>query len=75
MNKPQSVNSWYIPQANGTARYFEYPRGTHVMVLTGWSDDYVWITDPILGRVYYSISTFKARWNLLGKQAIVLEKK
>ena len=75
MNNPQSVNSWYIPQANGKAKYFEYPRGTHVMVLTGYSDDYVWITDPILGKVAYDISTFEARWRLLGKQAIVLEKR
>ncbi|MCM1364468.1 MAG: C39 family peptidase [Faecalibacterium sp.] len=75
MNNPASVNSWYIPQANGTAKYFEYPRGTHVMVLRGYSDSYVWITDPILGNVTYSISTFEARWNLLGKQAIILEKK
>lgn len=75
MNNPQSVNSWYIPQANGKAKYFQYPRGTHVMVLTGYSDKYVWITDPILGKVSYDISTFEARWNLLGKQAIVLKKK
>ena len=75
MFNPGSVNSWYIPQPNGSAKYFQYPRGTHVMVLTGYSDEYVWITDPILGKVSYDISTFEARWNLLGKQAIVLEKK
>ena len=75
MNNPQSVNSWYIPQANGKAKYFQYPRGTHVLVLTGYSDEYVWLTDPILGRVSYNISIFEARWNLLGKQAIVLIKK
>lgn len=74
MFNPTSVNSWYIPQANGSAKYFEYPRGTHVMVLTGHSDRYVWITDPILGKVSYDISIFEARWNLLGKQAIVLKK-
>ena len=70
---PRSVNSWYIPQPDGSARYFEYPRGTHVMVLTGYSDSYVTITDPIDGYVSYNISTFESRWNLLGNQAIIIK--
>ncbi len=70
---PRSVNSWYIPQPDGSARYFEYPRGTHVMVLTGYSDSYVTITDPIDGYVSYNISTFEDRWHLLGNQAIIIK--
>lgn len=70
---PSSVNSWYIPQPDGSAKYFEYPRGTHVMVLTGYSDSYVTITDPICGYVSYNISTFENRWHLLGNQAIIIK--
>ncbi len=70
MQIPKTVNSWYII---GTGEYFEYPRGTHVMVVNGYSDDRIYIVDPYKGQVDFSISTFEARWNLLGKQAIVLK--
>ena len=70
---PHSVNSWYIPQEDGTARYFQYPRGTHVFVLKGYSRNYVTVMDPYGGYSRtYNRSTFEARWNLLGKQAVVL---
>lgn len=67
---PQTVNSWYI---SGTGEYFEYPRGTHVMVLTGFSDNSVTVTDPIGGKKTFKIKTFKKRWKLLNKQAIILK--
>ncbi len=70
MNVPTKVNSWYITE---TGKYFEYPRGTHVMVLVGYSDSLVTIVDPYEGICRFNIKTFEARWNLLGKQAIVLE--
>lgn len=73
MNVPSSVNSWYIPNGDGTYRYFEYPRGTHVFVLKGISAGTVTLMDPILGTVTYNRSTFEKRWKLLGRQAIVLE--
>ncbi len=73
MHVPSSVNSWYIPNGDGTYRYFEYPRGTHVFVLKGVSAETVTLMDPILGTVSYSRSTFEKRWNLLGRQAVVLE--
>lgn len=74
-NAPKTVNSWYIKQPNGKAKYFEYPKGTHVTVLTGFSDSTVYMVDPIDGVVSYNINTFKDRWNLLGRQAIVLNRK
>ena len=43
------------------------------MVLTGYSDSYVTITDPIDGYVSYNISTFEDRWHLLGNQAIIIK--
>ena len=70
---PQSVNSWYIPQPDGTAKYFQYPRGTHVCVLKGYSRNYVTLMDPYGGSTKtFNRNTFEARWNLLGKQAVVL---
>ena len=69
MKQPTEVNSWYITE---TGKYFEYPRGTHVMVLVGYSDTEVSIIDPYKGPVTFNISTFEKRWNLLGKQAIVI---
>lgn len=71
MNKPQSVNSWYITD---TGKYFEYPRGTHVLVLVGYSNSRVTLVDPCGGTVSYDIGVFEDRWELLGKQAIVLMK-
>lgn len=74
MKTPTLVNSWYIKQPDGSAKYFEYPRGTHVMVLSGYDGQYVYITDPYFGKVKYTYSAFNDKWVLLGKQAIVLEK-
>ena len=73
MKTPTLVNSWYIKQADGSDKYFEYPRGTHVMVLSGYDSKYVYITDPYYGKVKYTQSAFNDKWVLLGKQAIVLE--
>ena len=70
---PQTVNSWYIPQPNGTAKYFQYPRGTHVTVLKGYTRTTVTMMDPYGGSTKtFNRSTFQARWNLLGKQAVVI---
>ena len=70
MKVPTEMNSWYITE---TGKYFEYPRGSHVMVLAGYSDSTVTIIDPYDGICRYNIETFEKRWNLLGKQAIVLK--
>lgn len=74
MRIPTLVNSWYIKNADGTDRYFEYPRGTHVMVLIGHDSSKVYMNDPYLSGVKsYPLATFADRWNLLGKQAIIIE--
>lgn len=72
MQVPRTVNAWYIPNGNGGYDYFSYPRGTHVFVIKGYSESYVWLMDPYYGTRTYDRSTFEARWNLLGRQAIVL---
>ena len=72
MQKPTKVNSWYI---ESTGKYFEYPRGTHVMILSGHSSTSVTTVDPYdNGVLTFDKNTFEDRWELLGKQAIVLVK-
>lgn len=72
MQTPSKVNAWYI---ESTGKYFEYPRGTHVMILSGYSADNVVTVDPYdNGVLTFSRSKFKEKWELLGNQAIVLEK-
>lgn len=75
MQTPKYVNSWYIKQPDGKEVYFEYPRGTHVMVLAGYDGKSVYITDPIYGNVKYSYAAFNDKWELLGRQAIILQDK
>ena len=72
MKNPTQVNAWYI---EGTGKYFEYPRGTHVMILSGYSKDSVVTVDPYgNGVLEFSRDLFNKRWELLGRQAIILEK-
>ncbi len=72
MQKPKTVNAWYI---ESTGKYFEYPRGTHVMILSGYSPTSVTTVDPYNnGVITFGMSKFKEKWELLGQQAIVLVK-
>ena len=72
MQQPTKVNSWYI---ESSGKYFEYPRGTHVMILSGYSSSTVTTVDPYdNGVLVFDKNTFEDRWELLGKQAIVLVK-
>lgn len=72
MQNPTKVNAWYI---ESTGKYFEYPRGTHVMILSGHSSTTVTTVDPYdNGVLTFDKSKFEDRWELLGKQAIVLVK-
>lgn len=72
MQNPTKVNAWYI---ESTGKYFEYPRGTHVMILSGHSSTTVTTVDPYdNGVLTFDKSKFEDRWELLGKQAVVLVK-
>ena len=75
MQNPTDVNAWYIKKGD-KEEYFSYPKGTHVMVLCGYDKNYVYVMDPYECSTpkTFSRSTFESRWNLLGKQAIVLVK-
>ncbi len=70
MQNPTNKNAWYIET---TGKYFEYPRGTHVMILSGFSSTHVTTVDPYgNGVLTFDINTFKDRWELLGRQAIII---
>lgn len=46
----------------------------HCMVLVGYSEDAVWVADPIYGDVRsYDLSIFKSAYNSLQKQAVVIK--
>lgn len=75
MNNSGIMHSWYIKNPDGSEEYFEYPKSTHVMVLSGYDSKYVYITDPYYGKLKFTRSAFKDKWNLLGRQAIVLERR
>ena len=74
MGTPQTENVWYIKDEDGDYR-FSYPRGTHVMVLCGFTSDYVYLADPYNSSSAdaYSISSFRSKYKLLGYQSIVIE--
>lgn len=73
MNNPTTNNSWYIKE-NGGERLFSYPRGTHVCVISGCDDSNVYLSDPYGAVVKkFSISSFKSKYNLLGKQAVIIK--
>ena len=73
MAQTRTVNAWYIKTANGD-QYFSYPRGTHVMILMGYDANNVTVMDPYGGGTkVFSRSAFVSKYNLLGKQAIVLQ--
>ena len=74
MNVPTTVNEWYIDRGNGKYEYFSYPRGTHVTVLCGYDGSKVYMMDPYDNAcLSFSSSTFKARWDLLGNQGVILK--
>ncbi len=68
-------NSWKVVGANGKTWTFSYPKSTHVMVLSGCSANTVTCVDPYGNNVVtHDKSLFRDRWNLLGNQAIILQK-
>lgn len=75
MKTPTQKNSWYVkdPSYPDGEYYFEYPRGTHVMVLCGidLENDTIIVEDPY-GAEYKSFdrSLFESKYKLLNQMAI-----
>lgn len=61
---------WGTPRAYANGYY----RNLHCMVLSGYSDSTVTITDPIYGEGLKTIkrSTFETVWSLMGNHALVI---
>ena len=75
MKTPTKKNSWYVkdPSKPGGEYYFEYPRGTHVMVLVGVDDvnDTITVEDPYgASNKTFDRSLFESKYALLGQMAI-----
>ncbi len=75
MKTPTKKNSWYVkdPTKPGGEYYFEYPRGTHVMVLCGVDDENNTITveDPYgATNKTFDRSLFESKYKLLNQMAI-----
>ena len=74
MFTPYTLNTWWVKTANGEYQ-FSYPHGTHVSVLKGHDSNYIYISDPgTPTRSKYTISQFASKYELLGKQAICIER-
>lgn len=75
MKTPTQKNSWYIKDASkpGGEYYFEYPRGTHVMVLCGVDDinNTITVEDPYgATNKTFDRSLFESKYKLLNSMAI-----
>lgn len=77
MMTPTQKNSWYVKGKDGKYTLFSYPRGTHVMILCGYdkTKDTILTMDSYNG-IFKSFDreTFESKYELLGKQAIIIDK-
>lgn len=67
--RPYIIKSW---EENGLT--FNWKAPLHCMLLTGYDEDTVTLTDPIYGVVEHDRELFETRWHQMGEQAVVLEK-
>lgn len=62
---------WY--DSSGNKVVWRVPE--HTVVIVGYTDTHVIVNDPWSGkRQHYPISTFKDRWQRMGKQAVTIRK-
>lgn len=69
MVQGQKKEDWYNESGDKVVSY----RNLHCMVLKGYDEENVYISDPLGTLSKVSKSTFESRYNYIGKQAIVLE--
>lgn len=72
MQDVEYKTSWYLP--NG--QRFNYPKHEHCLVLIGYDDTNVTLSDPFDKRktVFYSRKLFEKRFSQLGSQAVIITK-
>lgn len=74
MQDKEFLNTWWIKSPKGDYE-FSYPKGTHVLVLMGFDKTRAFFLDPWSeGTRRYMISAFADKYQLLGYQAIIIEK-
>ncbi|MEN2768570.1 C39 family peptidase [Ornithinibacillus xuwenensis] len=61
--------SWYL---NETDKRIEVPRNSHTVVLTGFSDNEVYVMDPLKGNVTYPKETFFDIYKKAGSHALLI---
>lgn len=63
---PYISSSWIYPKTN---EIINWPANEHVVVIVGFNEDYVIISDPIDGRIkYQDRNLFESRYNYYGKR-------
>lgn len=63
---PYVSRSWIYPKTN---KIINWPANEHVVVIVGFNEDYVIISDPIDGKIkYQDRNLFESRYNYYGKR-------
>ena len=63
---PYVSRSWIYPETN---EIINWPANEHVVVIVGFNEDYVIISDPIDGKIkYQDRNLFESRYNYYGKR-------
>ncbi|MFZ2111997.1 MAG: C39 family peptidase, partial [Ruminococcus bromii] len=81
MSPSFKTTTWRVNYTDENAKYklgsyYTWTAGEHCLLLTGYDKDYYYFNDPWTNaRTRYSKSLVNARYNELGKQAVVMVKK
>jgi len=71
LSVPYISTSWIYKPTN---EIIQWKANEHAVVIFGYNDNYVIISDPMGGKVkYQSISVFEQRYNYFGKKALYYE--
>ncbi len=66
LSLPYVSGSWIYPETN---EVIEWPANEHAVVIFGFNDDYVIISDPLDGKIkYQDRKLFESRYNYFGKR-------
>lgn len=69
-------SGWYLMKdGEYTDEYFTWPSNEHVLVLTGYDDDEVFVCDPLKGRYSYKMKSFFRHYEQVGGYTLILEEK
>lgn len=69
LKEPLFNYSWYV---HGTEKSIDVIRNSHTVVLTGFSEDEVFVMDPLKGNVSYPMDQFFEIYKKAGSHAMVV---